>query len=65
MFFGAQQRASAQDAALFYTIYLFQKAFQDLDMGYASAMAWLLFVIILVITADPGPAQQPVRVLRG
>ena len=35
---------------MFYTIYLFQKAFQDLDMGYASAMAWLLFVIILIIT---------------
>jgi multiple sugar transport system permease protein len=49
MFFGSRS-GPAQDSALFYTIYLFQKAFQDLDMGYASAMAWLLFVIILVIT---------------
>jgi multiple sugar transport system permease protein len=49
MFFGAKS-GPAQDAALFYTIYLFQKAFQDLDMGYASAMAWLLFLIILAIT---------------
>jgi multiple sugar transport system permease protein len=49
MFFGARS-GPAQDAALFYTIYLFQKAFQDLDFGYASAMAWVLFVIILVIT---------------
>ncbi len=49
MFFGSRS-GPAQDAALFYTIYLFQKAFQDLDMGYASAMAWLLFVIILIIT---------------
>jgi multiple sugar transport system permease protein len=50
MFFGARS-GPAQDAALFYTIYLFQKAFQDLNFGYASAMAWLLFVIILIITA--------------
>ncbi len=49
MFFTTRS-GPAQDSALFYTIYLFQKAFQDLDMGYASAMAWLLFVIILVIT---------------
>jgi multiple sugar transport system permease protein len=49
MFFGSRQGA-AQNSALFYTIYLFQKAFQDLDFGYASAMAWLLFAIILVIT---------------
>jgi multiple sugar transport system permease protein len=49
MFFGARQ-GPAQSSALFYTIYLFQKAFQDLDFGYASAMAWLLFAIILVIT---------------
>src|SRR5215212_2983865 len=49
MFFGARS-GPAQSSALFYTIYLFQKAFQDLDFGYASAMAWLLFVIILLIT---------------
>jgi multiple sugar transport system permease protein len=49
MFFTTRE-APAQASALFYTIYLFQKAFQDLDMGYASAMAWLLFVIILIIT---------------
>jgi multiple sugar transport system permease protein len=49
MFFAARS-GPAQDSALFYTIYLFQKAFQDLDLGYASAMAWVLFVIILVIT---------------
>ena len=49
MFFGSKS-GPAQSSALFYTIYLFQKAFQDLDFGYASAMAWLLFLIILVIT---------------
>jgi multiple sugar transport system permease protein len=49
MFFGARS-GPAQDSALFYTIYLFQKAFEDLDFGYASAMAWMLFGIILIIT---------------
>jgi multiple sugar transport system permease protein len=49
MFFGTRS-GPAQSSALFYTIYLFQKAFRDLDFGYASAMAWLLFLIILVIT---------------
>jgi multiple sugar transport system permease protein len=49
MFFGGRS-GPAQESALFYTIYLFQKAFEDLDFGYASAMAWVLFAIILVIT---------------
>ncbi len=49
MFF-SQRSGPAQGSALFYVIYLFQKAFSDLDFGYASAMAWLLFAIILVIT---------------
>ena len=50
---GTGSSASAtysSDAALFYLIYLFQQAFQFLHMGYASAMAWLLFLIILAIT---------------
>ena len=41
---------TGNDAALFYVIYLFQEAFTFLHMGYASAMAWLLFVIIAIIT---------------
>jgi multiple sugar transport system permease protein len=39
------------DAALFYVIYLFQQAFQFFHMGYASALAWLLFGLIMVVTA--------------
>jgi multiple sugar transport system permease protein len=31
-------------------VYLFQNAFQFFKMGYASAMAWLLFLIIMVVT---------------
>jgi multiple sugar transport system permease protein len=52
MYFGNRQTQTAfnSDAAVFYVIYLFQQAFQFLHMGYASALAWLLFVIILVIT---------------
>ncbi len=49
MFF-ATRSGPAQTSALFYVIYLFQQAFVDLDFGYASAMAWLLFAIILIIT---------------
>jgi multiple sugar transport system permease protein len=40
----------AGNASLFYAMYLFQEAFQALRMGYASALAWLLFVIIMIIT---------------
>jgi multiple sugar transport system permease protein len=40
----------AGNASLFYSMYLFQQAFQSLKMGYASALAWLLFVIIMIIT---------------
>jgi multiple sugar transport system permease protein len=39
-----------QDSTLFYALYLFNRAFMDLKMGYASAMAWILFVITLVCT---------------
>jgi multiple sugar transport system permease protein len=35
---------------LFYTIYLFTNAFHDLRMGYASAMAYVLFLVIATLT---------------
>ncbi|GAB3527517.1 carbohydrate ABC transporter permease [Arthrobacter monumenti] len=50
-YFGAGGTTYSTDAALFYVIYLFQQAFEFLHMGYASAMAWLLFVIIMAVTA--------------
>jgi multiple sugar transport system permease protein len=51
MFFGNEvTRSSSGDAALFYVVYLFQQAFTFLHMGYASAMAWLLFVVVLLVT---------------
>ena len=49
-FFGSGNTTYSNDAALFYVIYLFQQAFQFLHMGYASALAWLLFLVIMVIT---------------
>lgn len=38
------------NASLFYVLYLYRNAFQYFNMGYASALAWLLFFIILVLT---------------
>jgi multiple sugar transport system permease protein len=38
------------DSTLFYVLYLFRQAFQYFNMGYASALAWILFVVILVLT---------------
>ncbi|NPV81570.1 MAG: sugar ABC transporter permease [Firmicutes bacterium] len=37
-------------ASLFYVLYLYQHAFQYFRMGYASALAWVLFLIILILT---------------
>jgi multiple sugar transport system permease protein len=52
IFFGQQQgqSASGESAALFYVVYLFRQAFEFFNMGYASALAWLLFVVIGIIT---------------
>jgi len=38
------------DSTLFYVLYLYQKAFSLFEMGYASAMAWILFLMVLVLT---------------
>jgi len=37
-------------STLFYNLYLYQNAFNYFQMGYASAMAWVLFFIVLVLT---------------
>jgi len=39
------------DSTMFFTLYLYDKGFGNFDMGYASAMAWFLLVIIGVFTA--------------
>lgn len=38
------------DNTLLYSLYLYQKAFRFFDMGYASAMAWVMLIIIALIT---------------
>jgi multiple sugar transport system permease protein len=38
------------NATLTYALYLFRNAFQYFKMGYASALAWILFFIILLLT---------------
>lgn len=38
------------NATLFFVLYLYRQAFVHLNMGYASAMAWLLFLIVFVLT---------------
>lgn len=50
-FFGAGGDSFQSDAALFYVIYLFRQAFEFFNMGYASALAWVLFLVIMVVTA--------------
>lgn len=48
--FWRDQSNASPEASLFYAIYLFQQAFRQFNFGFAAAMAWLLFVIIMVIT---------------
>ena len=38
------------NASLFFMLYLYRQAFQFFHMGYASALAWLIFVIVLLLT---------------
>ncbi len=37
-------------STLFYTLYLYLRGFRDFQMGYASAMAWVLVIVIGIIT---------------
>jgi multiple sugar transport system permease protein len=39
------------DETMFYTLYLYIRGFGRLEMGYASAMAWLLLIIVAAFTA--------------
>ena len=47
---GGDSLGQPLQSTLFYSVYLYQSAFLFLKMGYASAMAWVLFVIILICT---------------
>jgi multiple sugar transport system permease protein len=43
-------RGGPSDSTLLYTLYLYQRGFTDFRMGYASAMAWVLLVVVAVVT---------------
>lgn len=44
-------RGAPLDTTLFYSIYLYNRAFEVHQMGYAAAMAWVMLIIIAVLTA--------------
>ncbi|OAZ44487.1 sugar ABC transporter permease [Microbacterium sp. AISO3] len=50
LLFWRDQSNASPEASLFYAIYLFQQAFRQFNFGFAAAMAWLLFVIIMAVT---------------
>ncbi|MFJ6078573.1 carbohydrate ABC transporter permease [Pseudarthrobacter sp. NPDC092419] len=50
LLFWRDQTNASPEASLFYGIYLFQQAFREFNFGFASAMAWVLFLIILGIS---------------
>ncbi len=45
-----QALGSPLQSTLFYSVYLYSVGFQQLNLGYASALAWVLFGIIMVCT---------------
>ncbi|MEU8819371.1 sugar ABC transporter permease [Actinoplanes sp. NPDC048796] len=51
LLFWRDQTNVAPESSLFYAVYLFQQAFRQFNFGFAAAMAWLLFVILLILTA--------------
>lgn len=46
-----QGQGTPANSLTFYVMYLYDNAFKYFKMGYGSAMAWILFVIIMVLTA--------------
>jgi multiple sugar transport system permease protein len=43
-------RGGPNNATLFYVLYLYRNAFEWFKMGYASALAWILLAVVLVLT---------------
>lgn len=39
------------DATLFYALYIYENGFQYYRMGYASALSWIMLIVIAIITA--------------
>ena len=53
------------NSTLFFVLYLYQNAFQYFQMGYASALAWILFFYVLVLTLVIFRQRQQLGPLRG
>lgn len=43
-------RGGPDNSTLFYALYLYDQAFKYLHLGYASAMAWILFIVVVALT---------------
>ena len=41
---------SPENSLLFYNLHMWIKAFEVFDMGYAMALSWILFIIVLILT---------------
>lgn len=46
----AQAAAGPMDSLLFWVVYIYNQGFFYFQMGYASALAWLLFIVLVVLT---------------
>ena len=44
-------RGGPNDATMFYVLYLYDRSFTNLQMGYGTAMAWVLIIIVGLLTA--------------
>jgi multiple sugar transport system permease protein len=47
---GGSAAGSPQGSLRFYGLYLYAQAFEYLKMGYASALAWVLFIVSIIVT---------------
>lgn len=43
-------KGGPQNSTLFYGLYIYQSAFRDFKMGYAAALSWVLFTIVLLLS---------------
>jgi multiple sugar transport system permease protein len=51
-------KGGPEGSTSFYALYLFQRAWEYLDMGYACAMAWIIFIVVMVITGVVFQSQK-------
>jgi multiple sugar transport system permease protein len=49
-FYNPSSVNTASESSLMYVIYLFNQAFMYFHLGYASALAWMLFGLIMIVT---------------